>query len=265
MKGRHLWRTHLPLVILILIIAALGVGVLVVDPTSKAGRWVVVLWGIVPASVAIWQYCYARIERHRLWVNRTRLWLTNPQVSWGLEAEYETADAKASFGAVLAALSTQMTKADSILSSSSSVVVAQISGLTIRLTIDEFRSPMDDVSQIVRFDVPVAVHAWRGCRDVVDSLVPRLLEDVERAVQPTTRKFVIDIGFLGDNPYFGLLIKDVPEARLVRFDIEYFERPEQTGAVTRVHRDRIQIVANSIHSGRSLSLHYLALQPVGGT
>lgn len=265
MKGRHLWRTHLPLILLILIIVTLGIGVLVVDPASRAGRWVVVLWGIVPAAIAIWQYCYARIERHRLWVNRSHQWLTNPPVSWGLEVEYEVENAPVAFKAAADALRARMGPRDSLLSNDKRTFVVQIQGLTARLTLDEAHSLLDDPVQIVRLDFPVAQHAWRWCRDAVDSFVPLVLEDVERAVQSTTSKFVIDIGFVGHNPYFGLFVKDVPETSIVRFDIEYFQDPDRIGAVIRVHRDHITIVTDSIHSSRTLSLHYLALQPVGGT
>jgi hypothetical protein len=265
MKGRQTWRTHFPLFVLIAIIVVLGIGVLIVDPTSRTGRWIVVLWGIIPASVAIWQYCYTHIERHRLWVNRVRLWLSNPQVSWGLEVEYETVDAMRSFQAAQAAMRAQMGDQDDILSSSDDLFVAQFNGMAVRLGIDLFESPMDDATQIVRLDFPLAQYSWRWCRRLVDSAVPRLLEEVERAIQSAGSKFVIDIGFADRNPYFGLLVRDVPEASLVRFDIEYFQRPDRSGAVIRVHRDRIRVVATSIHSSRTLALHYLSLQPVGGT
>ena len=262
MERRRSWWTHWPLVVLIVVIVACGAAVLLVSAETTAGKVARLLWGVIPASIALWQYSYVHIEAHRLWVNRMRMWLANPELSWALEVEFDVPNAAAALSAAQACVVAQMTAVDTILSKDSRSFVAQVHGVTMRLASDRADEP-ENATAMLRLDVPASRRSWRGWKAFVDRDIPRLLEAVDQAVGPKARKFVIDISFIRDNPYFGLFVHQVPEASLVRFDIEYFEHPDRTGAVIRVHRDKIQIVTDSIQSSRVLSLQFLALEPVG--
>jgi hypothetical protein len=262
MEARQRWWTHWPLMVLIGVMVVFGVAIVVVPRDSTVGRLTLVLWGAIPSSIALWQYSYSHLESHRLRVNRARLWLANPEVSWALDVELQVSDADAGLTAAAAAISDQMLATDVALANESQRFVTQFHGVTLRVVPDRFETA-GEATEVLRLEIPSSSRSWRGWKTFVDRDVPLLLEAVNRAVAPVEQKLVVDIRFARENPYFGLFVRQVPEASLIRFDVEYFEHPDRTGAVVRVHRDKVQIVTDSIQSGRLLSLQYLALEPVG--
>lgn len=263
MERRHRRWTHWPLIVLIAVLVAFCIAVLMVPASSAAGRAVQLLFGVVPASFALWQYSYTHIESHRLRVNRARLWLTNPEVSWGLDAEFDVASGTTALVEARRCLVERMADQDAVLSETDQSLVAQMAGVTLRLTALRAEDPFESID-VLRLDVPSASRSWRGWQSFVDREMPRLLEEIERATSPSARKYTVEIAFARENPYFGLFVHQVPETSLTRFDIEYFEGPDRTGAVIRVHRHRIQITTDSLQSSRVLSMQYLALEPAGG-
>src|SRR5438874_1644161 len=80
------------LLCLLVIFVAIGVTALLLPVNSRLHDVAILLWGAVPVSVALWDFAYHRIERYRLFINRVRLWITNPESTWGLTAELDVVE-----------------------------------------------------------------------------------------------------------------------------------------------------------------------------
>lgn len=254
--------TDLLLLLLIATFVVIGAAVFLVDPASRLGRSTQLLWGAIPTSAALWQFAYSRHERWRLWTNRMLLWLTNRRLTWGLSVEFEVGDERAALERVGEVLRSSMTEGDSVLSSADDTLVLQLGGLTVRARSDRYCGPDGEEEGLVKVDVPLAPRGFRDWRRAVDDTVPTLLERIERAISPTRQKHVARVRFEGANPYYGLFVNGVPEADLLKFDVEYTEhRP--SADVIRVRKDQVQIVSGSVQSSRRQSMHYLGLQPIG--
>lgn len=260
MARRNGSRATVPIVVLILLIVTIGIGTIIVSPDSRAGRWIALIWGAVGVSSAIWQWTYHHVEAQRLRVNRASAWLRNPEVTWGLEVEYDVDDAREALASAQAILTGRTTPTDKLLSTSEHNLVAQLDGVTVRLEVDQSANELESTA-VLRLDIPTSPRAWRGWKSFIDETVPPVLEDIDQAIAPSDRKYTVEIGFPKANPYFGLFVNQVPATSLIRFNLEYFEHPNRTGARIRVHSDKVQIVTNSPSSSRVLSLRYLTLQP----
>jgi len=244
----------------------LGIGVLaiLVPSSSEAHRAALLLWGAIPTTVALWEYAYRRIEAHRLLVNRVRFWISNPESRWGLSAEFDVADPKLAMEHAVAGIQSLLGPGDQTLSRSPELSVWQIQGLTLRLVADTAPDATGDDQPILRVEFPLAPRSFRKWRHVISETASAVMETIEKRVQPLEQKYVITVGFPGENPYFGLFVNNVARAAVARFEVDYFEQRATGRDVVRVRKDRMEMVTSSMHAARQLSLHYLALGPAGG-
>src|SRR5206468_3320883 len=84
-------RLHWPALLAAVLIVVIGAAAIFL-PAGSLRTAAIVLWSVVPVSLVIAQYAFARYERFRLLVNRLRFSLANPESTWGLVAEFELAD-----------------------------------------------------------------------------------------------------------------------------------------------------------------------------
>ena len=258
-------RGYGPLALLVLIFLGLGALALFVPTSSALHRVALVLWGAIPTAVALWEYAMRRIESHRLLVNRVRFWISNLESQWGLSAEFDVADQKVAMEAATAALQGMLGQADQVLSQSTELSVWQIRGLTLRLVADIVADPLDgDVQQLLRVEFPLAPRSFRKWHHLISETVSAVMETVEKAVKPVDQKYLVTVGFPGENPYFGLFVNDVVRSAVTRFEVDYFEHRATGSDVVRVRQEKMEMVTSSMHAARQLSLHYLALLPIGG-
>jgi hypothetical protein len=214
----------------------------------------------------LWEYAYRRIEAHRLLVNRARFWLSNPESRWGLTAEFDVANANLAMQQAVSGLRGLLGPGDQALSQSPELSVWQIQGLTLRLVADFAPDPIDGEDHpVLRVEFPPAPRSFRKWRHVISETASGVMETIERKVQPLEQKYVVSVGFPGENPYFGLFVNNVARAAVTRFEVDYFEQRATGRDVVRVRQDRMEMVTSSMHAARQLSLHYLALGPAGGT
>jgi hypothetical protein len=153
---------------------------------------------------------------------------------------------------------------DQALSQSPDLSVWQIQGLTLRLVADVAPDPIDGSAQpLLRVEFPPAPRSFRKWRHVISETASAVMDTIEKRVHPVDQKYVVTVGFPGENPYFGLFVNGVARAAVTRFEVDYFEQRATGRDVVRVRKDRMEMVTSSMHAARQLSLHYLALGPVG--
>lgn len=257
-------RGYGPLLGLLVIFLILGALALLVPTSSPLRQVALVLWGVIPASVALWQYAYRRIEAHRLLVNRVRFWLSNPESQWGLTAEFEIADSKLAMEQATAALEQLPAATSNALSRTPERSVWQIDGLTLRIEADVAPDPTDYADQpLLRVEFPMAPRSFRKWHVIISKTVSAVMETIEKRVQPLGQKYVVTVGFPGENPYFGLFVNDIARTAVTRFEVDYFEQRTTGRDVVRVRKDRMEMVTSSMHAARQMSLHYLALGTAG--
>jgi hypothetical protein len=259
-------RGYGPLAALVVLFLGVGALALFVPSGSAVHRAALVLWGAIPTAAALWEYAYRRIEAHRLLVNRARFWLSNPESRWGLTAEFDVADPKLAMEQAVSGLQGLLGPGDQALSQSPELGVWQIQGLTLRLVADIASDPLDgDGQPLLRVEFPPAPRSFRKWRHVISETASAVMETIEKRVQPLDQKYVVTVGFPGENPYFGLFVNNVARAAVTRFEVDYFEQRATGRDVVRVRKDRMEMVTSSMHAARQLSLHYLALGPAGGS
>lgn len=248
----------------ILAILFLGIGALaLLSADWRIHDAVLVLWGAVPSSVALWNYAYQRIERHRLAVNRAVFWVTNPESTWGLTAELFTsrplADVHERANEVLRGFGHGATR----LSETADVSVWQINGSTVRVSGSSIPDPHggEEVG-VIRIEFPPTPRSFRAWGPAIRDTVTVVVDRVVDAVRPDRQKYVVDVGFPGANPYFGLFVTSVGQAAVTAFQIDFVERRAHADDLVRVRKDRLELVTSSMHSARELSLYYLALKEV---
>lgn len=261
--ARH--RGYGPLLGLLVIFLTVGLVALLVPSSNEFRRVALVLWGAIPTATALWEYAYRRIEAHRLLVNRVRFWLLNPESQWGLTAEFDVADPKLAMERAVAGLKSVLTPADQTLSRSPERSVWQIQGLTLRLEADVAPDPLgEDDHALLRVEFPMTPRSFRRWRNVISETASAVMDTIERCIQPLDQRYVVTVGFPGENPYFGLFVNNVARAAVTRFEVDYFEQRATGRDVVRVRKDRMEMVTSSMHGARQLSLHYLALGTAGG-
>jgi hypothetical protein len=213
--------------------------------------------------VALWTYAYHRIEAHRLLVNRVWFWISNPESRWGLTAEFDVSNPKLAMEQAIAGLERLLGDGDKALSRSPDQSVWQIHGLTLRVEADIAPGPLGDDQALLRVEFPMAPRSFRKWQSVISETVSAVMETIEKRVQSSAQKYVVTVGFPGDNPYFGLFINNVARVAVTRFEVDYFEQRATGRDVVRVRQDRMEMVTSSMHAARQLSLHYLALGAAG--
>lgn len=250
------------LVLLAGLFAAVGILALTIPATSKFHDAALVLWGAIPVSVALWDFAYHHIERHRLLVNRARFRITNPESNWGMTAEFDVdRPLPHALEAADATMKALLNRGDLCLSQGGGRSVWQISGMTIRVISDVASDPTGDTN-VVRVEFPPARRSYRSWRPVIEDTVTIVVGRIEMALTPSAKKFVVQVGFPTDNPYFGLFVTDVGAQSVTRFDLDYFETRFHEKDVVRVKKDRMELVTETMLAARNLSLHYLALNEV---
>jgi hypothetical protein len=81
MKKNSALGSHWPAIVVGLLIAALFIAALIVDTGGRFGKAVEFTSAAVPTGVALGQYLYMKVDRWRLFVNRNRLRMLNPEAT----------------------------------------------------------------------------------------------------------------------------------------------------------------------------------------
>jgi hypothetical protein len=259
MRRATAWRL-LPLAFLVALVAVLGLAAARLKPGSDARTAANVLWGVIPTAAALWQYSFSRFERHRLWVNRMKYRLSNPESSWGLTAEFDVAIATA-FTLAEATVDSLLTDQDHVLSRARGATVWQVSGLPLRLMSDVYSDGAGEDVEVIRLEFLRTPRAFRSWPRLLSRSVVRVVEAVDHAIVPEQRRFTVEVDFKGDNPYFGLFVSNVQQSAVARFEIDYFTADTPRSDVVQVRRDKVRVLTDSLTAARDLSLHYLALRP----
>lgn len=260
---RSTWRQNSPLIILVLVVVGLVIAVKLLPADSALGRNARFLWVIVPSAIALWEYSYARVRGHRLLVQRIRMMLLNPECAWSMTAEYETQITRSAAGQALEQVGPRSASDVRILSASSDRVVYQAEAMTIVLAWEATTDPFDD-AHVVNVEVPESRHSYRRWKSVIGESVPALLENVDRDLEPSARKYSARVSFDNANPYFGLFATGPAVDEVVRFQLEQHVRWKGSTVVVTVDRSGISLVSDSFEAIRALSLRYLAVREVGG-
>jgi hypothetical protein len=96
-------------------------------------------------------------------------------------------------------------------------------GVTLQLHYTDFTDPIEGSSYIFRLRVPSLRASYPGIDKATCQDMGGLLAELEREVQASNRKYVVNLGFPEENPYFGLLVNRVNRDMVQRFDIDIFE------------------------------------------
>lgn len=262
MANKRQSSTNRLLLLLVALFLGLGLLALLVPEESTLGGVTRLLWGMVPISVALWQYTYNRIERHRLWVNRVKFWLTNPESTWGLTCEFDVANGLDALSRVNILLRDRPRGTSREVSSSSTSAVWQLDGLTMRVVIDVADDPTSDPQTVLRLEFLPVPRAYRAWTRLIRGAVFDLVEQVERDARPSRRKYVAHVSFPEGNPYFGLFVANVTLGEVHRFEVDYFERRAAENDLVQLREHEVRVVTDSAHAAKELSMRYLALHPI---
>jgi hypothetical protein len=248
---------------LLLLVVFVGIGIvaLIVPADSTVGRTTRILWGVVPISIVMWQFAYSHFEKHRLLVNRSRFWVTNPELTWGVTVELDVDNGVEAFRNTVSLLEPASPRRRR-LEATATTAVWQVDGLTLRVAADVADDPIGGSQSLLRVEFVPAPRAFRSWTKLLRSTVFDFLEQVERTVEPTDRKYVAHVSFPGSNPYFGLFVANVSLAAVDRFEIDYFEHRTTDRDLIQVRAEEVRVVSSSAHATKELSLRYLALSPI---
>lgn len=266
MRRNSALGTHWPALLVGVLIIALFVAALVVGSDGRFGKAVIFTATAVPTLVALGQYLYMRVDRWRLWVNRNRLRMVNPEASLNYTIDY-TVDSLVETHAKVSELLKRAAGPDTRqLSKAEDGEVWLWRGVTVQLHYTEFADPIEGTSYIFRMRAPSLRASYRGIDKAIREDMGGLLAELEREVRATNRKYVVNLGFPDENPYFGLLVNRVNQDMVQRFDIDIFETSNSRSGQDRVriHKDNLEVVAATAHDTQLLALRYLSCQPVHG-
>ena len=166
-------RLHWPALLALLILLYLGGLAWLLPTQSGVRKTAVLLWTIVPVALTIAQYMYARVERFRLAINRCRFWLSNPESTWGLTAEYEVGDSFLAWKNAADALEGTLRPGDKALTRAEGNSVWIRQGMTIQIALDNYSDPFDGDQAVLRVEIPPVstptgdrgLHGcWAACR-----------------------------------------------------------------------------------------------------
>lgn len=266
MRRNSALGSHWPAVVVGLLIVVLFIAALVVDTSGRFGKAVVFTSAAVPTVVALGQYLYMKVDHWRLLVNRTRLRMVNPETTINYSIDY-TVDSLVETHAKVSGLLGRSAELDTRrLSKAEDGEVWLWKGVTLQLQYMEFTDPIEGPSYIFRLRVPSLRASYRGIDKAIRQDLGGLLAELEREVQASNRKYVVNLGFPEENPYFGLLVNRVNRDMVQRFDIDIFETSASSGGHDRVriHKDNLEVVAATAYDTQTLALRYLTCQPVHG-
>jgi hypothetical protein len=250
-------RAHWPAILAVALIVVLGLGALFL--TGRARAIAIVLWGVVPISVAVAQYAYTRFEPFRLLANRVWFQATNPASTWGLVAEFEVADAAKAWAAAERSVDASLGPGDKVMLRTEGDAVWTSRGMTLQVKATETGDPVLGDTPLIRLEMPPTTRPFRAWKRSIEDVAAPLVNGVEQAIGPEGRKFVVRVAFAGDNPYFGLFVSQVQRSAVARFDVEFFEQAAAERDVVRVRKDDVEVVTGTLLSAVRLSLRYLAL------
>lgn len=258
---------HWPALLVGLLIVTMFATAWAVGTDGRFGKAVIFTAMAVPTVVALGQYLYMRVDRWRLFVNRTRLRMVNPEASINYSIDY-TVDSLIETHAKVTELLKRADRSDTReLSKAADGEVWLWRGVTVQLHYTEFTDPIEGSSYIFRLRAPSLKASYRGIDKAIREDMGGLLAELEREVQATNRRYVINLGFPNENPYFGLLVNRVNQDMVQRFDIDIFETSSGSAGHDRVriHKDNLEVVAATAHDTQLLALRYLSCQPVPGS
>lgn len=268
MKRNSALGSHWPALLVGVLIVALFVVALAVGSDGGFGKAVVFTAAVVPSVIAMGQYLYMKVDRWRLFMNRTRLRVLNPEASIDYTIDY-TVDSLVEAHAKVSELLKQGSRPDTRrLSKTTDGEVWLWRGFTVQFHFTEFNDLIEGSSYLLRFRAPSLKASYRGIDKAIREDMGGLLAQLEREVQATNRKYIVNLGFPNENPYFGLLVNRVNQDMVKRFDIDIFETGSGNAGHDRVriHKDNLEVVATTAYDTQLLALRYLSCQPVhGGT
>lgn len=266
MKKNSAVGSHWPAIVVGLLIVALFIAALVVDTDGRFGKAVVFTSASVPTVVALGQYLYMKVDRWRLFVNRNRLRILNPEATINYSIDYTVESLVETHAKVSELLSRSTEKNTRRLSKAQDGEVWLWKGVTLQLHYTEFSDPIEGSSYIFRLRAPSLRASYRGIDKTIRQDMGGLLAELEREVQATSRKYVVNLVFPNENPYFGLLVNRVNRDMVQRFDIDIFETSASSAGHDRVqiHKDNLEVVAATAYDTQTLALRYLSCQPVHG-
>lgn len=266
MKRNSALGSHWPAMVVGFLIVGLFVTALAMGSDGRFGKAVVFTAAAVPSVIALGQYLYMKVDRWRLFVSRNRLRLVNPETSINYSIDY-TVDSLIETHAKVTSLLKRADRPDTRqLSKAADGEVWLWRGVTVQFHYTQFSDPIEGSSYIFRLRAPSLKASYRGIDKAIREDMGGLLAELEREVQATNRKYVVNLGFPDENPYFGLLVNRVSQDMVQRFDIDIFETSSSDAGHDRVriHKDNLEVVATTAHDTQLLALRYLSCQPVPG-
>lgn len=258
MGGPSLWRQHWPALLALGVFGLVGLGALALPGGTALRATAIALWGVVPLSVAIATYAYARFDRYRLFVNRLRFRVLNPESTWGLTAEFQVAD-PAVWEQVEGALDAELQPGERKMARTDGNAVWNARGLVVQVSATVAGDPIEGDVALVRVEIPPITRPYRTWWRVIERDAAPLVARIERSLQAQDCKFVVRLAFPGDNPYFGLFVSGVGRSAVARFDIEFFEQSAGERDRVRVREGGVEVVTGTLLAAQTLSLRYLTL------
>ena len=258
-------RTHWPALLVGLLLAVLFIGALTVGTDGKLGQALAFTSAAAPTVITLAQYLYMRVDRWRLFMNRVRLQVLNPEMTVSYAVDYTINDVHQSWAAVSALLKGAEDATTRKLGQGDDGEVWLWHGTTVQVRLVDFSDPFED-RDILRIRVPAARASFRGMRKTIGEDMAGLLAGLERDVQASSRKYVVNVGFPGENPYFGVLVNNVSRDTVQRFDIDIFEASTSSNNQDRVriHKEEVELVTTTALDAQLLALRYLSCEPVSG-
>lgn len=266
MKRNSALGSHWPALLVGLLVVALFVTAIAVGSDGRFGKAAVFTATAVPTVVAVGQYLYMKVDRWRLFVNRTRLRVINPEASINYSIDYVVDSLVETHATVSELLARAIGPDTRMLSKAGDGEVWLWKGVTVQLHYQQFSDPIDGSAYIFRLRAPSLRASYRGIDKAIREDMGGLLAELEREVHASNRKYVVNLGFPDENPYFGLLVNRVNQDMVQRFDIDIFETSTSSAGHDRVriHKDNLEVVAATAYDTQLLALRYLSCQPVHG-
>lgn len=265
MRESSALRRHWPVLIFL---GALGLFAVVYANVDDQGlrRWLSILLVGAPIAWGLSQYAYHSIDRYRLFLDRLRARLRNPNVIWGMTGEFQLreGEAEAAWKAIETVLPEEN---EQIASRWGDRALMLEGGVALRISLQSWVDPTEGERTLVTAKLHPTTGTLRFWRDRVENLFIPLLRRIETAVAPHAEppfKYSVDVKFESGNPYFGYFLARVERHALQRFDVAYFEEAAQERSLIEVREDRLQFVTRSLDAARGLTLRHLVLEPPRG-
>jgi hypothetical protein len=206
---------------------------------------------------------YDTWDRFNLTINRVKARLFNVATTWEISAEYSVNSIDNEY--ILDGIT------QSIKAVFPSIKFKENSRYQKTIQINDFtffiRESLDSSSSLLGNEDSVSIHIeiakvtipFRQTEDVLDRDILPIFNLVEKSLLPQTSKYILDINYGKNNPFYGLYVKRLPIDKIMKFSCEISEDIAGNKTYITIGAKKVTIISNNSNNLSFVSRKYLLM------